>query len=170
MKQKIKLTEQDLHNIIMESVKQYIAELDARTYANYAREMEKRRDNAKDNEEWYEYQRKANRGKSAAIKDWNKRFGYENDFATQRMGSGFDEAPYDITYKNKKNGDYVAYNPRIDSEFISSSNGRNVASEEHPYKHDYGDNGAHAVAYQMAHPKAQNYIKGKGYYNGDFYK
>jgi meiotically up-regulated gene 157 (Mug157) protein len=55
MRQRIRLTESKLRNIINECIKQYLTELDWKTYANASRERAKR--DGRDSEHTFNYDR-----------------------------------------------------------------------------------------------------------------
>jgi hypothetical protein len=73
MKKTIRLTESDLHRVIAESVRQYLSELDARTYASYAQKRAQQGN--------YE---KAVQGQRAAVDAWNQQYG-----RSRRTPNGF---------------------------------------------------------------------------------
>ena len=109
MKQRIRLTEGDLHRIVKESVNRVLTELDWKTYANYANG---RRAQGK----WS----KADAGDDASIRAFNNKYGasdYENRNGLERsagfaMSNGAGNAKkYDLDYRSwaKNNGDWQQY-------------------------------------------------------------
>jgi hypothetical protein len=92
-KKLIKLTEQDLHNIIKESVKRILKEaqlneLDPRTYASYA---DKRAAQGNYNQ--------AEQGITAARNAWNNKYGYDDNFShgySKENMIDTSESPYTI--------------------------------------------------------------------------
>ena len=70
-KKLIRLTEQDLHRIVKESVNKILTELDWKTYANAARK-------ASDRAEWGKLDR-AEKFADAATKEFNKKYGVKSD-------------------------------------------------------------------------------------------
>lgn len=76
MKNIIKITEEDLHNIISESVKQIVSELDWRTYDSaYKKSQEKSLDKGLSPEEQDYHFRRSLKFRNAADKNLNKKYG-----------------------------------------------------------------------------------------------
>lgn len=73
---KIRLTENDLHNIVKESVKQCLMELDPRTYVNAATKRKKQGNIAA-----------ANGLKQHGINTFNKRYGYDKSYSHENEGA-----------------------------------------------------------------------------------
>jgi hypothetical protein len=179
---KIIISKSKLNNIIKEETKKAINELDARTYANYARMRQQQADNAKNSKDKGKYQLKANGGVTAAKNAWNKKYGFSNNYSnndwnemsmadtdTQGLSHNFG-TKYGINYKSQnpvidKDGNthivYAnrAYNPK--SNTMWTDNGQKD-SEVSTY---YGDEDRYRVAREMENGTG-TYIKGKGWNNG----
>ena len=92
MKQRIRLTESDLHRIVKESVKKVLKEaqlneLDPRTYASYADKRQEQGQTAK-----------ANAGRQAAANAWNQK--YQNMYTVDKNGNKTTYNNDDMTQKD----------------------------------------------------------------------
>lgn len=152
MKKTIQLKESDITRMVMEAVN----ELDPRTYASYAK---KRAEQGQMD--------KANIGRDAAVKAWNKQFGEDGE----NMYSG-----YQVLQNNwskdglgKKINNQKQYNPYMgvssDSQITYFRDG---SKEETPPRTSIGYYGTNykgaSVAQQMANGTGQ-YVKNKGWQN-----
>lgn len=119
-KNKVRLTESQLHNVIRESVKQVLSELNWKTYANAERKMSKRGNTAywRENGEVFpndirkatNARQRASRLGDAAKDAFNREYGYkqghwlDDDYAEVGMGGDFgstDEfAPHAAAWKH----------------------------------------------------------------------
>lgn len=179
MKQTIRLTESQLRGMIQEAVNSALNELDARTYANYARGRQAQANTALqngDNEGAYNLQMKANIGTARAQQKWNQQFGYNYDkgdgnYGYQQMGGsnvfthngntnyGINSKHGYVNSNGKRNTANYAYNPKNNTEWNGDGQGNSSVSQ---HKFDTGDNGAHRIAHEMEHGTGK-YIKGKGW-------
>ena len=181
MKQKIRLTEGDLHRIIRNCVNEALNELDARTYASYANKRQAQANNSQNSEDAFKYQQKANAGVNAAQNAWNQKYGFSynnggNDWGEQSMGGNNNfthngNTNYGINYRSEKpnwdgNGythTNMAYNPQNNTIWKGNGQGEeNVRQSNSEY--EMGDNGAYKTARQMQNPNPQrDYVKGQGW-------
>lgn len=171
MKKTIRLTESDLHRVIEESVRQYLSELDARTYASYAQKRQRQADNESDPNKKFELQRKANQGIQAAQDAWNGQYGYNfdngaNGYGYRQMGGANQFAHnmgsnYGISSKhgNMNGTQNYAYNPQKGTEWRGNGRGESFTQQ---HTHDAGDNGAYRVADEMENGTG-TYVKGRGW-------
>lgn len=79
MRRTIRLTENDLHRVVKESVRQCLAELNWKTYANAAKKASYRGE-----------PERASAFRDAAIQNFNDEFGYDDEGASLRLGSLYD--------------------------------------------------------------------------------
>ena len=158
-KNTIRLSESQLHRVIMESVNRIINEaqlneLHPLTLDSYAR--------GRDAQGQHE---KARVGRNAAVGAWNKQFGDDNEFMSdgyQIRQNNWSKDKYGKHVNNKSQ-----YNPYMDKSVESQTTYfRNGDTEETPEKISdgyYGDNHKGiSVARQMANGNGQ-YVDGKGW-------
>lgn len=160
------LSEMDLHNIVKESVKSVLSELDARTYASAANKANQR----------FDYERK-NKFQDAAVDAWNKKYSEDewnpaNGILHNRdMMHNYDVVdhyqkhpdPKDMWNTNTKT---VKYDPTDDTEqtqevdFVDGETTNFKRGEKQPRTQNL--NHGRSVARQMA-TGTGNYVKGKGW-------
>ena len=180
MKQTIRLTESELRNMIAESVKGMLNELDPRTYALYADKRQQQADNSANPNDRAKYQQKANQGVEAAQNAWNQQYGFnynngQNDWAERKMGGNNkfthnNGSKYGINYRGERpnlDGGYahtnMAYNPKTNQEWTGDGRGNSTVRQS-SREQEYGDNGAYSVARQMEQGNG-TYVKGQGWQN-----
>ncbi len=177
MKQKIRLTEGDLHRIIRNCVNEALDELDARTYASYA---DKRQAQGQTD--------KARLGREAAVNAWNNEYGYSNtnyNDSRSNVSSTHNSVHMDDNYgvnqfrrKNYRDNDgcnmvsmnQYKYDPHNNKGYISGMDksiydDHTNMSEPEEYNHNvlYGKSARGArVARQMATGSGK-YVKRQGW-------
>lgn len=175
----VRLTESQLHNIIAESVKKALNELDARTYANYARKREEQGQHEK-----------AEAGRKAAIDAWNRKYRKSTTTNNQPLGGGkywcrntdvemndfYEPEEHIHTYFEDGTGRRIynrnTYNPVNRKYTVVSNldvNGKHVDTQKHSYNDDVDMNDPNPiraernrVAREMA-TGTGTYIPGKGW-------
>lgn len=100
MKQRIRLTESQLHNIIRKCVNEAVNELDPRTYASYAAKRQAQGQTEK-----------AKEGREAAVNAWNREYGYydkrtPNGFQAKGYIPGYTSTTYQMRQEIGDDGNY----------------------------------------------------------------
>lgn len=180
-KNRVRLTESDLHRIIKESVKKVLSEADWKTFANAEKEARKRGDMSYWREQGetdpkallnkaVDSRARAGRFGQYAKEKFNKEHGYKNgdmwddDFASVKMGGDFDAteefAPHAIGLRSKGYGNPKKYEFGRDNDTFQK-----VSPEEF-----FQGNDDAAQAFKKANDEVKNwksgkskYVKGKGW-------
>lgn len=171
MKKRVKLTEENLHRIIRDCINEALNELDPRTYASYSA---KRQAQGQDE--------KAQQGRQAAVKAWNKKFAengaygtptmhMNDDYTVDRRTHGRDIQGNGVGYEYINNYTYDPYNDSVsgpyefkfdDGRHIQGiyNNGSNYSSATGRRETD----SAYRMARHMTDPMPERYYeKGKGW-------
>ena len=163
MKQRIRITESDLHRIVKESVLKILSEaqlneLDARTYASYAKKRQQQADNALTDQDAIKYQRKAWQGRNAAVNAWN------NKYQGGKRGPGEygDEMLNDYSIRNSYNDNNSVFNPNDNTYTETPKSGGVSSTKQLGHFYQAGDPGW-ATAQQMAKGNGK-YVKGNGWH------
>lgn len=169
-KNKVRLSESQLHNVIKESVKKILNEMSPEVYAAYAQGRQQQADNTQDPNEKFKYQRKANQGVNTAQNAWDKQYGFSynngrNDWGEQTMGGTHNfihngNTNYGINYRGERpnwdgNGythTNLAYNPQSDTVWQGDGKGNSTVMPNDSNK-EMGDNGAYSTARRMQNAK-----------------
>lgn len=172
---RIKLSESQLHRVIEESVKNILSELDYKTYANAAKKSLERANTAywKDRGDTpnsairkaVDARLRSKRFGNAAKDTFNRDYGYQNgymwddDFADVKLGGDFESgeefAPHVVGHKSKGYG-----NPAKFEHYWDDNKHRRSTPEEF-----FGDNTDAAQAYNDADTEFSNYRRGKYQYD-----
>ncbi len=174
MKQKIRLTEGDLHRIIRNCVNEALDELDARTYASYANGREAQAMGQRPLSRALQYvkpsilRKKAEKGRDAAVDAWNRDYA-KHDFMDK-------DDNYHIKQVRLTPGDDGTLSKRESSEYNPNVN-KTIHGKDHvngnllwtdaQWTSDgyqgWNPEGAE-IARQMTNPNPQrDYVKGQGW-------